>query len=57
MATAAARSLSRRFSTATSHDWYLKEILNAFRVYDVATETALTPAPVRRVCARCNVYT
>lgn len=39
-----------------SHDWYLKEILKAFRVYDVAIETALTPARVRSPLAADNSF-
>ncbi|KAJ8609554.1 hypothetical protein CTAYLR_006029 [Chrysophaeum taylorii] len=55
-------SLGHRFSSSAArapvggaHDWYLREILNAFRVYDVAHETALTPARALSERLGCEV--
>mmetsp|Transcript_21704 Transcript_21704/g.67975 ORF Transcript_21704/g.67975 Transcript_21704/m.67975 type:complete len:531 (-) Transcript_21704:1230-2822(-) len=48
--------LRRSLGTTVPHDGYLKEILNAFRVYDVAKETELTPARALSARLGCEVW-
>lgn len=49
------RCVTRSLTTGKKRD-YLREILNAVRVYDVATETPLTYAPTMSKRLDCEVY-